>query len=91
VARRLDRYPADGGLPSLDPVTAAVSEEDGVGDGAPVGTPIPEHLQRKAARALEAPPDELIRRGVITSADVLAAVLPQLTSRLMGPVRRHSF
>ena len=84
VARRLDRYPADGGLPSLDPVTAAVSDEDGAGDAAPVGTPIPGHLQRKAARALEAPPDELIRRGVITSADVLAAVLPQLTSRLMA-------
>jgi hypothetical protein len=53
-------------------------------DQYPVGTPIPEHLVAKAARALEAPPDELVRRGVITSGDVLAAVLPQLTSRLMA-------
>ena len=82
LARRLDRYPADGGLPSLDPVTSAVSEQDG--DGVPVGTPIPGNLLRKAARALEAPPEELVRRGVITSGDVLAAVLPPLTSRLMA-------
>jgi hypothetical protein len=36
----------------------------------------------KAERALEAPVDELVHRGVITSGEVLAMVLPQLTSRL---------
>ena len=84
LAHRLDHYPPDGGLPSLDPVTSPVSAEEGAAAGLPAGAPIPQHLAGKAARALEAPPEELIRRGVITSADVLAAVLPQMTSRLMA-------
>ncbi|KAA5837165.1 hypothetical protein F1721_04985 [Saccharopolyspora hirsuta] len=80
VAARLDRYPADGGVPSLEPITAAVSEEDAA-TGVPVGTAIPEHLADKVARAWEAPVDELVHRGVITSGEVLAQVLPQLTAR----------
>lgn len=82
LVTRLGRFPADGGLPSLDPITAAVSGADT--DGIPAGTAIPVALQHKAVRALEAPADELIHRGVITSGEVLATVLPQLTSRLMS-------
>lgn len=81
IARRLDRYPADGGVPSLDPIAAAVAEDDKTVD-IPTGTSMPQHLLHKAARALEAPVDELVRRGVIGSSEVLAIVLPQLTSRL---------
>ncbi|MET1075860.1 MAG: hypothetical protein ABWY11_24635 [Umezawaea sp.] len=66
LVERLAHHPADGGLPSLDPLA----------------TGMPDHLVRKAARALEAPADELVARGVITSGEVLADVLPQLTSRL---------
>jgi hypothetical protein len=84
LAGRLDRYPADGGLSSLDPIAVDVSEQDSPAGDIPHGTPIPEYLLDKAARALEAPADELVRRGVITSGDVLATVLPQLTSRLMA-------
>jgi hypothetical protein len=47
-----------------------------------VGAPIPQHLLHKAARALEAPVDELVSRGVIGSGEVLAIVIPQLTSLL---------
>ncbi|MGI8311377.1 hypothetical protein [Saccharopolyspora hattusasensis] len=84
LAARLERYPGGGGLPSLDPVAIDVSEEDDRTDAVPVGTPLPAHLLEKASRALEAPVDELVRRGVITSGDVLARVLPQLTSRLIA-------
>lgn len=82
LARRLDRYPADGGIPSLDPIAAAVDDNEQTVDGIPAGTAMPRHLLRKAARALEAPVDELVSRGVIRSSEVLAIVLPQLTSRL---------
>lgn len=82
-ADRLDRYPADGGLPALDAATAAVSPAETTAE-VPAGTAMPHHLVRKAARSLEAPPDELVRLGVITSGEVLALVLPQLTSRLLG-------
>ncbi|ALG08154.1 hypothetical protein [Kibdelosporangium phytohabitans] len=79
---RLGRYPADGGLSSLDRIAADVSDQDT--RDVPAGTPIPVALRDKAARALEAPADELVRRGVIPSGEVLATVLPQLTSRLMS-------
>jgi hypothetical protein len=82
VATRIDRYPADIGLPSLDQIGAPVSEQDG--SGIAVGTVVPRHLVEKAARALEAPVDELVRRGIIGSGEVLATVLPQLTSRVLS-------
>ncbi|WP_439658618.1 hypothetical protein ACSHWB_40535 [Lentzea sp. HUAS TT2] len=83
LASRLDRFPADGGLPSLDVATAEVSEAETTAE-IPCGTTMPDRLVRKAARALEAPADELVRLGVITSGETLAAVLPQLTSRLLS-------
>lgn len=83
LARRLDRFPADGGLPLLDVATATVSEAETNAE-IPCGTTMPDSLVRKAARALEAPADELVRLGVITSGETLATVLPQLTSRLLS-------
>lgn len=80
LARRLDHYPADGGLPAVEPIATPVSEQDC--PDVPPGTEFPSSLLRKAVRALEAPPDELVRRGVITSGERLAIVLPQLISRL---------
>ncbi|MEC3981813.1 hypothetical protein [Amycolatopsis sp. H20-H5] len=79
---RLDRYPGDGGVPSLDPLTQEVAE--GESRGIPAGRPIPPHLLRKVVRALEAPVETLVERGVIGSGEVLAKVLPQLTSRLLA-------
>ncbi|HVK25093.1 MAG TPA: hypothetical protein VM677_27355, partial [Actinokineospora sp.] len=80
LAARLDQYPADGGIPAPEVVSAPVSSAD-AGDVV-AGTPIPAHLRRKANRALEAPLDDLVRLGVITSGDSLATVLPQVTARL---------
>ncbi|WP_433562131.1 hypothetical protein ACQP1O_32135 [Nocardia sp. CA-151230] len=82
LVTRIERFPADGGLPSLDPVTTPVGADDKVTIAD--DTAIPQHLQDKAIRALEAPADELVRRGIISSGEVLAAVLPQLTSRLLA-------
>jgi hypothetical protein len=80
VARRLDSYPAEGGVPQLDPVLAPAI--DGESTVVPRGTEVPGHLVRKTMRALEAPIAELVERGVIPSAEVLAIVLPQITSRI---------
>lgn len=74
LAARLDRYPTDGGLPEL-----SVTDEPG-----PDGRLVPDHLVAKVRRALEAPIDELVARDVITSGDVLATVLPQLTAQAMA-------
>ncbi|MBF6177344.1 hypothetical protein [Nocardia otitidiscaviarum] len=82
LTARLRHYPAEGGIPDLAPVSAPVSDDDRC--DIPSGTAIPRHLLDKAARALEASADELIRRGIIGSGDMLARVLPQLTSRLLA-------
>lgn len=78
LAERLDEYPADGGIPSVEVVTADI------GDGDTARVQVPPHLRAKAARALEAPADELVSRGIIGSGEVLASVLPQLTSRILA-------
>ena len=79
VGGRLDRFPADGGLPALDPVIADTTGEEApaIGDGVAV----PASVVRTVSRALEAPVEELIERGVIGSGEVLARVLPQLTAQ----------
>ena len=80
VSRRLSAYPEDGGLPDLDPIRAPTRPDDS--EVVPAGTPIPPHLVDKAARALEAPVADLVERGLIGSSEVLAAVLPQITSQV---------
>ncbi|MFO7562690.1 MAG: hypothetical protein R6X02_08595 [Enhygromyxa sp.] len=94
LAQRVYGYPHDGGLPSLDAVDIEVRE--GEHPEVLAGTPIPAHLLDKAARALEAPIEELIERGVISSGEVLAIVLPQITAQVVSagiedPVLRGLF
>jgi len=75
---RLDAYPADSGVPDLDRVSAAVAPEELPGL---IGAqPVPKSLLRKVQRALEAPVAQLVAAGVISSGDVLARVLPQVTA-----------
>ncbi|MFI6504786.1 hypothetical protein [Nonomuraea typhae] len=79
LAGRLDRYPAEGGIPAVEPLAAdTLPEETGAVH------PIPPHLAAKLIRALEAPVDELVARGVISSGEVLAQVLPQITAQLIA-------
>ncbi|WP_157246782.1 hypothetical protein [Nonomuraea typhae] len=79
LAGRLDRYPEEGGIPAVEPLAADTLPEE-----AGAVHPIPPHLAAKLTRALEAPVDELVARGVITSGEVLARVLPQITAQLVA-------
>jgi hypothetical protein len=80
LATRLDRYPKDGGLASLEGLDEHV--RDGEDPRVPAGTAVPSNLLAKLLRALEAPILELIERGVIGSSEVLAIVLPQITAEV---------
>ncbi len=80
LAERLSKYDAKGGVPSLEPFAAPVSASET--EFAHEGCEIPEHLTMKVARALEAPIQALIDRGIISSAEVLAKVLPQITAQV---------
>lgn len=71
VAGRLSQYPSDGGIPSADAVLEPADRE------------VPS-LVRKVERALEAPAEELVARGIIGSAEVLARVLPQITAQVVA-------
>ncbi|MEU4234989.1 hypothetical protein AB0F17_62865 [Nonomuraea sp. NPDC026600] len=82
LAGRLDRYPEDGGIPAIEPL-AGETLQDELSDVA-AGHPIPPHLLAKVSRTLEAPVDELVARGVITSGEVLAKVLPQITAQILA-------
>jgi hypothetical protein len=73
VAGRLDAFPDDGGVPSIDEVAVEVD-----------GRPVPDSITAKVERALEAPVEELVARNVITSSEVLAIVLPQITASLLA-------
>ncbi|HZX06958.1 hypothetical protein [Kribbella sp.] len=81
LSARLDAFPRQGGLPSLAPIAGPV---DCTESPAAAGAAIPDHLLAKAARALEAPIGDLVERGVICSGEVLADVLPQVTSQLLA-------
>lgn len=82
LAARLDRLPGEGGLPFLEPLVTEVTEQE-VGT-AHAGAQMPDHLVAKIRRALEAPLDELVQHRVITSGEVLARVLPQITSHALA-------
>src|SRR5262249_33940395 len=66
LLQELRDRPRDEGLTSLD----------GVGDGQPA------NLLEKLLRCLEAPIEDLVQKGVITSSEVIARVLPQITSQV---------
>jgi hypothetical protein len=82
LAARLDRFPVDEGIPSV----GLIDREVGQGESAtlPQGHPMPPHLMKKAARALRAPVGELVERGIVSSAEVLADVLPQITAQVLA-------
>ncbi len=75
VAERLATYPGTAGVPDLDPIVEAVE----LGADA---ISVPPSLVRKTERALEAPVADLVDRGVIGSAEVLAQVLPQISAQV---------
>lgn len=79
---RLRPLPVEEGLSTLEVASAPVREDEGARRGIAPGQAIPAHLLEKVERCLEAPIDQLVERGVIGSGEVLATVLPQITSQV---------
>jgi hypothetical protein len=82
MADRLRGLPGDEGLSTLDIAAAPVREDESAKTRIARGYPMPPQLIEKVERSLEAPIDQLVERGVITSSEVLAGVLPQITSQV---------
>ena len=72
LSQRLAPYPGQHGLENLEPIRQPTPE----------GYPIPLALLEKLDRCLHASLEELVESGRIPSGEVLAKILPQLTSQL---------
>lgn len=88
IAERLDVLPRDEGLDSATRASEPVKE--GEHPNVAPSTPIPERFTRKAERALVAPLADLVERGVVSSSEVLAIVLPQISSRVAASTIEHA-
>lgn len=82
LAERLAPYPAEGGVPDVEALSAPLdaAEARTLGVTAPRGVPV--SLTKKVLRCLEAPIAELTERGIIPSAEVLAVVIPQISAQV---------
>jgi hypothetical protein len=82
VVPRLAKHSSAEGLDDVSHLKVAVSEEEAASFGVPVSTEIPVSIQRKVERCLNETVEVLIERGLITSGEALARVLPQMISGL---------
>ncbi|MFD4571997.1 hypothetical protein ACFWNK_02315 [Streptomyces sp. NPDC058417] len=77
---RLRDLPRDEGIAAPAPLLAPVTTAEAATSGVPAGTVIPAALRRPVEAALSAPLADLVDRGVVPSAEALAALAPQLVA-----------
>jgi hypothetical protein len=82
VIVRLAAYDKDGGIADLERVTQPISPQESEALGVRAGVAVPMLIANKVERAVIDSVAGLIARGVITSGDTLARVLPQITSEI---------
>lgn len=82
LIKRLNRLPADSALSTVDDLLEDVSAREAAEFGLPAQSQLPESFRLKLLRSVRAPIDELVRSNVISSAEVLAKVVPQLSSKV---------
>jgi hypothetical protein len=82
VIPRLESHSRTDGLDEVDHLKQPITKEEAAQSGVPETTVIPVSLQRKVERCLNDTVDVLVERGLITSGETLAKVLPQMISGL---------
>jgi hypothetical protein len=80
LAARLEQFPHDEGVPQVETTLQPLSSDEAASIGAASPVAIPQSLAAKALRCLEAPVAFLVERGLVTSSEALAKVLPGLTA-----------
>lgn len=80
VTARLADLPPDTGTPQARAFTVPVAPAEHEATGLPIGADVPEPIARLVLRALAADVPTLIGAGVVPSAEVLAALVPQLVA-----------
>ncbi len=79
VAARLSKLPLDIGIADPNSVSGPIKPEEEI-NGGPSGASLPRSFERGIQSARMAPVDELVQGGQIGAPEVLAKVLPQITS-----------
>ncbi|WP_240045953.1 hypothetical protein [Streptomyces sp. L-9-10] len=80
VTGRLADLPPDTGTPQARAFTVPVAPAEHTATGIPIGADVPEPIARLVHRALAADVPTLIGAGIVPSAEVLAALVPQLVA-----------
>lgn len=80
VIPRLEKHPRDEGVADVSQLTRPITPEECATTGVPEGTVVPDCIQRKVERCLNETVAELVNRDLISSGEMLARVLPQMTS-----------
>lgn len=80
LLERLSAFAANSGLADPEPVLAPVSPREAREFDIPEATAIPTPLRERVERAVIAPLDSLVERGLIPSAEVLASLVPTLAA-----------
>lgn len=79
---RLAGLPQDEGIDAPDPLLAPVTAEEAGQQAVPAGLAMPPRLVRSVERALAAPVETLVERGILPSGEALARVIPQLSAQV---------
>jgi hypothetical protein len=82
IRDRLARLPQDEGVNDLDAVLAPVTADEAARLQLPPSQPLAERLGKKLRRCLAATAETLVEKGVISSGEVLARVVPQVAARV---------
>jgi hypothetical protein len=82
VGDRLAKYPQSEGLDDIAPVAAPIEPGESQNPFLIHGARVPASIVKKLERCVRGSIDSLVDRGIIPSGEVLAQVLPQLTSGL---------
>ncbi|HEY9786078.1 MAG TPA: hypothetical protein V6D17_11790 [Candidatus Obscuribacterales bacterium] len=69
-------------IDSIEEMIAPVSDKEAAKFHLIAQTKIPASLRKKTLRCCNASPSDLIRKGIITSAETLALVIPQISSQV---------
>ncbi|WP_156514866.1 hypothetical protein [Planctomyces sp. SH-PL14] len=82
VVPRLERHAGADGIDNVSSLNGPVTAQEADFSGVPEGTVVPTSIRRKVERCLNETVAVLIERGLITSGETLARILPQMTSGL---------
>jgi hypothetical protein len=82
VAARLAKHPGGEGLDDINHVIAPIASHEAATSGIPAQTSIPPSICTKVERCRNETVTVLIERGLITSGESLARVLPQIVAEL---------